>query len=152
MPFCLFLPGLQKQYSGAVPELWGAGRGLYGSDAGTPHFFSLSHLRPQKLFLVRIKPRYLFGDKETFALCPVEDKEPLGVLGEKRWLKFVIRRKEGKMRGSSGRRKEARKERRQLLDTRARIPCHAHQLLLFHSPHPNSAVAKRKTVRLVGMN
>lgn len=50
--------------SSFVQAVWQRGPrtvvGLDGNDAGTPHLFCLSHLRQQKLFPVRIGPKYYY--------------------------------------------------------------------------------------------
>lgn len=43
--------------------------GLYGSDAGTPHLFSLSHLRQQKLFPIRIRSKCYYLGTSGHLLC-----------------------------------------------------------------------------------
>lgn len=59
-----------SRFTGAV---WQRGSrtvvGLYESDAGTPHLFSLSHLRQQKLFPIRIRPKCYYLGTSGYLLC-----------------------------------------------------------------------------------
>lgn len=92
-----------------VPELWW---GFMEVMQAHPISQSLSFKATKAVSCKNLTQMLLFWDKQTFALCLVEDKEPLHVLREKKWVKwFVIRRQDGKKGGRNGRGRKEGKER-----------------------------------------